>query len=345
MKVLQLNLPIKILDHAHINPSIEATTNHELVELMLRAKGSDVTSSIIDKMAKRITMQYGVESRFLSSKPFKNFYDSKTNSETLAKLCLSKMDSTNFKIVECILFGTTTPVRYTGSQAAAISPVTENFPACYDLKAGCSTSLATFHNAALMLKAGVSCVLAITSETLSKVIHPSNPETWFGLADGAASFILQANVEADFIIEHSYFSVDGNYVNAYTVPGHLPPATSGEIVQSYYMEGDGQLMEQVAFSKYCEMFELLKSKNLLDKIQYFIPHQVNRGLINKVLEKYPLKAHIIWDAKDIGNIGGSSILYSLSHFLKDKNVTSNDHILMMSVGGGISSSFQVWKKK
>ena len=92
------------------------------------------------------------------------------------------------------------------------------------------------------------------------------------------------------------------------------------------------------------MMDYLQTNNILKKIQYFIPHQVNLSLILKVQDKYTFYPKRIWDAREIGNIGGSSILYSLSKLLKEHTFKSGDHILMMSVGGGISSSFQVWEK-
>ncbi len=214
MNVININLKIKILSHVHLTPNIAITENSELVEQMLQFKGSTITSSLVSKMAQRIYEQYGVEKRYLSSKPFLKQYDSNITTESLAKNCLSKLDLQSLKSVDCIFMGTTTPVRYTGSQAAAISTVTENFPACYDLKAGCSTSLATLHNACMFLRSGVKTILAVTAETLSKVINPTNPETWFGLADGAAALILQNTQQPDFIIQRSYFSGDGDYVNA-----------------------------------------------------------------------------------------------------------------------------------
>jgi 3-oxoacyl-[acyl-carrier-protein] synthase-3 len=51
---------------------------------------------------------------------------------------------------------------------------------------------------------------------------------------------------------------------------------------------------------------------------------------------------VIWDADRVGNIGGSSILYSLANALKGDRLNGSGDMLLMSVGGGLSFAGQLW---
>ena len=47
---------------------------------------------------------------------------------------------------------------------------------------------------------------------------------------------------------------------------------------------------------------------------------------------------------EIGNIGGASVLYTLSDAIQKNTFQAGDQILMMSVGGGLSYSMHLWEK-
>ena len=99
MKVIHPNVPIEVVDHSHITPAIPATENSELVKLMLTSKSSEYTPSLIEKMSKRISDQYGVEKRYLSSKPFVGEFDVAVNSESLASTCVHHLQKKYLKEV------------------------------------------------------------------------------------------------------------------------------------------------------------------------------------------------------------------------------------------------------
>ena len=92
---------------------------------------------------------------------------------------------------ECVIMGSTTSCRYTGSQATAILGRLGVEAPAYETEAGCSTSLASLSLAQSLLISGYRDVLVSCAETLSKIIHPEIPEIWFGLADGGAALWLE----------------------------------------------------------------------------------------------------------------------------------------------------------
>src|SRR6185503_3112834 len=61
--------------------------------------------------------------------------------------------------LQAFIHGTTTTSRYTGSQAAAILGRLDSHASAWELKAGCSTSLASLHLAVALLGSGYDNVL------------------------------------------------------------------------------------------------------------------------------------------------------------------------------------------
>lgn len=349
MKIINCNLKIKVIDASTHLPETTATSNEELIEFMMTQKNTTMNSSMVKKMSDKIFNQFGVKERYFVKKPHRSKSDLCDTTEDLAISSLNKLKSSSLDNVDCFLFGSTTSNRFTGSISASLSKNLKNNPSCYDIKAGCSTSLAVLNNAVSQFMLGHKKIILTTSETLSKVINPNIPETWFGLADGAASIVLESENEnsenADYIILQTSFAIDGKYVDTYTVRASLPPSQSSFNQEDYYIAGDGKLLETVAMQKYSEMFDAIYNGKYWEKIKWIIPHQVNKTIINSLLEKYPTSAKIVWNADKIGNIGGSSIMYSLADCILNGCFQKGDLILLISVGGGISYSFQIWEKQ
>ena len=248
---------------------------------------------------------------------------------------------------ELFVHGTTTTRRYTGSQATSIlGQLGLEIPA-YEIKAGCSTSLASLHLAQTFLTAGYKSVLVSCAETLSKVMHPEIRETWFGLADAGASVWMEAvekDSDADFILEASGYSTDGRHVDMYTTTGNLPPLKSDIDQNKFALAGDASQLKDLSKARYLEMIAaVLPTAEDRARVQWLIPHQVNSGLIAEVVKETGMQPQMVWSATEFGNVGGTSVLFSLAQALEEKKFKSGDQILMMSVGGGLSFACQLWR--
>lgn len=56
-----------------------------------------------------------------------------------------------------------------------------------------------------------------------------------------------------------------------------------------------------------------------------------------------LTAELVWSADRVGNLGGTSVLFSLAEAWERRTFEPGDEILMMSVGGGLSYAMQHWR--
>ncbi|TAL61522.1 MAG: 3-oxoacyl-ACP synthase, partial [Legionella sp.] len=244
---------------------------------------------------------------------------------------------------QAFLLGSTTNKRFTGSQAAAVLGEFGIDAPAYDLKTGCSTSLSTLHLAYALMALGYEKILLSCAETLSKVVDPQNEKTWIGLADGAAALFLEKHAQGVFTIEKSFFSTLGQHVEAFTTHGVFPPTHEQIDSPGYHLQGDENLMKELAYKQYRAMLKaMLPGTKEKQDITWIIPHQVNFKLIEEILAENELThAQVLWDADQIGNIGGASITYTLARAIEEKCFTKPGKILMLSVGGGLSYAAQV----
>ena len=343
--LIDATVKVRILGVGRAVPAGRAVSNVDILSLdpELKTKGLD----FLEKLSARIEAKFGVAERYLAHQPWRRGPGGGETSEDLAFEALKiAMAQATRPAPSLLIHGTTTTSRYTGSQAAAILGRLRVVAPAYEVKAGCSTSLASLHMAAAFLLAGYPDAAVACAETLSRVMHPDVRETWFGLADGGAALWMERNDAApDFAITKSYFSTDGRHVDLYTTRGPLPPTVEDIQAHGYCLQGDKDQLSLLSRSHYAAMLDTLFPASFpLSEIDWIIPHQVNRGLIQDVLRPYAIRANLVWDAREVGNLGGASVLFSLARCLEQGVFKSHDKILLISVGGGLSSAAQVWEK-
>lgn len=346
MKTLEPNLKIKVLGVGRSWPGASPVTNADLLALQPDYQGRSRES--LEALGQRLERRFGFRQRYLSRLPrwgSAGPAEDEETSETLAlRAATEALAGRPGEQVQAFVHGTTTTSRYTGSQAAAIQGKLGGHAAAYEIKAGCSTSLASLHLAFSLLGAGYDNVLVSCAETLSKVMNPEQGETLFVLADGAGAVWLQRGApDPDFEVRQCFYATDGQLVDLYTTPGRLPPHRAALESGGYFLAGDGTRLREEALRRYLFMLErLFPGGRGLERVRWLIPHQVNRGLVEEVLQKSGLRARVVWSADRFGNLGGASVVFSLAEAWEQRLFAPGDEILLMSVGGGLSFAMQRW---
>jgi 3-oxoacyl-[acyl-carrier-protein] synthase III len=341
MKVLKPNLKLKVLGQGRSWPGGKPLSNYDL--LKAHPDTADKPEKFLREMEERIFKVYGFKNRYLSHFPGTPMTDAEDTAESLgeraSRLALGSGKPSAF------VMGTTTTRRYTGSQATSILGKLGIEAPSFEMKAGCSTSLASLTAAQALLSHGYPDVLVCCAETLSKVIHPGVRETWFGLADAGAAVWLERNdAQPDFEVLRTVYSTDGKHVDLYTTPGQLPPRADVLEAGGYYIGGDSSALKDLALKRYVEMIEaLLPDPKERSSVRWIIPHQVNRQLIDEVQSSMKLGGDRVWSADDFGNVGGTSVLFSLAQGLEKQIFKPGELVLLMSVGGGLSFAAQLWR--
>ena len=307
----------------------------------------DKPEKFLEELAERVGRAYGFRQRYMTRKPWGKPNPAKEeSSESLSCRAVKEiLDKYPKYKPDAFLLGSTTTRRYTGSQATSVLGKFGLEAPAYEIKAGCSTSLASLHLAQALMKQGYDSVLVSCAETLSKVVHPEIRETWFGLGDaGAAIAIKKVKTKGHFKILRSTYSTDGSLVDLYTTPGDLPPTKEILETHGYALVGDGAKLKEYAKTRYLEMVQAMLTKKERASLKWIIPHQVNRLLTEEVIQETGLSGEVLWDSDVFGNVGGTSILFTLAKAIEEKRFKKNDTIFFMSVGGGLSFASQLWKK-
>lgn len=329
------DLRVDVLGAATALPQGPAVSNIDLLKIHPDTKGKP--QAFYEEMSERIFSQFGFKERFFSRFPgTKATPDEPTTESLIFEACKKALGG---KAPSAFVLGTTTSRRYTGSQATAVLGKLQIEAPAFEIKAGCSTSLVSLQFAQALLMQGYPDVLVACGETLSKLIHPEIRETWFGLADGAAAIWFKRSDSGKLKFKKIFYSTDGRAVDLYTTHGNLPPTAEAINEGGYYLQGNGPELMTHALKRYSQVIDALEPKNQ----KWIVPHQVNRKLINEVISNKNLSGEIVWDADRIGNLGGSSILYSLAHGIEMGKFSSKGELLAMSVGGGLTFAGQIWE--
>lgn len=348
MKLITPLINIKVISTATCLPDSAPLNNEDI--LAIHSSTKFLPAMVRRKLASSIVKRYGIHKRYMvripGTSPEK--LTDETSGEDLARTTVEKCYQGHFEDIDLFIHGTTTSSRYTGSQATAVLSNINQTSAAIEMKAGCSTSLASMYMGIMGLMAGHENVMINCVETMSKVVNPKVRETWFGLGDGASALWMKKvpDNKGDFKILGMTFGTNGSHVDMYTTQGKLPPNRYDLENGGYHLAGDGSKLEELAFEHYQKMFELFSSQFDMGKIKYLIPHQVNDNLIYKVVKRvFKAPEMVILKSNDrIGNIGGSSVLFTLCEQLEKKPFERGDQILLMSVGGGLSFCMQLWEK-
>lgn len=337
MSILQFPLRFNIESWCKYLPG-EAIDNLTILEAQEKDLGKKrLLPSMVDLAIRK---RFGQDKRHWVRKPWEPVEANIQNSEDLAYEACKGLQLK--KTPSFLIHGTTTSSRYTSSQAAAIAGrLAWQVPAC-EVKAGCSTSLLTLMTGLTYLHAGYEDIVLSCAETLSKVLSPEEPESWFGLSDAGAALHLVKDPLGAFEVKKLFFKTYGEHVDLFTTRGLLPPTASEVQKQSYMMSGDADKMKSLSYQYYKAMLEnFLVSQKERESITWIIPHQVNKQIIRNLKKDLGLSGEIVWIADRFGNPGGTSLLLALASAMDDGLFKNSGRILLMSVGGGLSCACQV----
>ena len=163
--------------------------------------------------------------------------------------------------------------------------------AAFDLSAGCTGFIYALSTADQFIRSGkYDTVLVIGGEVLSKYVDWTDRGTCILLADGAGAFLLRAEKGERGILETALYA-DGSMSDFIEMPGgggRYPPNVHEYIDQRLpYIKMKGNETFKIAVRNLTEVsFEVLRRHNLTpEDIDWLIPHQANRRIIDAVGER------------------------------------------------------------
>lgn len=241
--------------------------------------------------------------------------------------------------IDLIILATSTPDQTFPATAVTIQAelgITDG--AAFDMQAVCSGFVFALTTADQFIKSGQSkCALIIGAETFSRILDWQDRTTCVLFGDGAGAVILQAapnESKKDQGIISSKLHSDGRYRDKLYVDGG-PSSTQ----TTGYLRMNGREVFRHAVTNIASVVEeTLQTSNLtIDDIDWFVPHQANRRILEGTAKKIGLPMEkVIMTVANHGNTSAASIPLALNHGFEQGKINKGDLVLLEAMGGGFT---------
>jgi 3-oxoacyl-[acyl-carrier-protein] synthase-3 len=220
--------------------------------------------------------------------------------------------------------------------------------AAFDMEIACSGFIYGLTVASALIRSGVyRRVMLIGAETLSKLMNRNDRGTAILFGDGAGAVVLEASEEDSFLA--SELGSDGSRPELLRVEagGSRLPMTHEAIdrgADRIHMEG--REVFKFAVTKMIDATDKALEKAHLVKadVDVLIPHQANKRIIDAAMKYLDIPPdRCIVNIQEYGNTSAASIPIALSEAVAAGKVKTNDIIVFVGFGGGLSWGAVVWK--
>lgn len=312
----------KISQVAHYAPN-QIVTNDDLAKIM-------------DTSDEWISSRTGIKKRHIS-------YDESTSdlATKVAKCLLDKADLSADEI-DFIIVATITPDSLMPSTAARVQANIGAVNAfAYDLAAACSGFIFALATAEKLISSGAyQKGLVIGSETLSKVVDWSDRGTAVLFGDGAGGVLLESTSSRHFLAESQKTDGSrGDNLTSCLIGLSSPFAERAE--DKKYLTMDGRAIFDFAIRDVAQSInETIEASPLdVDEIDYFLFHQANERILNKMAKKIGVsRDKIPANMMEYGNTSAASVPILLSECVEQGLVKldGSQKILLSGFGGGLT---------
>jgi 3-oxoacyl-[acyl-carrier-protein] synthase-3 len=254
-----------------------------------------------------------------------------------AALAAAKLDA---KAIDLIVLATSTPDNTFPASAVSVQAglgITRG--AAFDVQAVCSGFIYGLATADGLMRSGAfQRALVIGSETFSRILDWSDRTTCVLFGDGAGAVVLEAQDQAgtrdDRGILLSQLRSDGRHKNKLFVDGG--PSSSKAVG---HLRMEGKEVFRFAVTAIAEVITdvLRESGYTAAEIDWFIPHQANRRIIEGAAHKLGLAPEkVVMTLDRHGNTSAASIPLALADAVADRRVKRGDLVLLEAMGGGFT---------
>ena len=245
--------------------------------------------------------------------------------------------------IDLVILATVTPDMPIPATACTIQHQLgcKNAPA-FDLSAGCSGFLYAQSVAKqFLLTDRVNHILVIGAELLSKYIDWEDRGTCVLFADGAGAVVMSHGSPPRGVLA-SALHTDGSMHDFICMPGggvlHPPSqAMIDQRLQFIQMRGNETFKMAVrSIEEVCR--EVLDAAGLTcNDVDWFVPHQANRRIIDAVAQRLKLPAERCYvNIERYGNTSSASIPIALDEAVRTGRITEGNIVLMAAFGAGLT---------
>ena len=242
--------------------------------------------------------------------------------------------------IDLIILATSTPDQTFPATAVTIQAdlgITQG--AAFDLQAVCSGFVFALATADNYLKGGqFKRALVIGSEAFSRILDWEDRNTCVLFGDGAGAVVVEAQqmngTMSDRGILATCLRSDGRYRDKLYVDGG--PSSTGTVD---HVRMDGPEVFRHAVAKISEVIgdTLKQSGHQAADINWFVPHQANKRILNGAARKLGLDPErIVVTVDKHANTSAASIPLALNTACTDGRIKQGDLVLLEAMGGGFT---------
>jgi 3-oxoacyl-[acyl-carrier-protein] synthase-3 len=254
--------------------------------------------------------------------------------------------------IDCLLLCTQSPDYFLPTTACLMQERLGLRTDCgaLDFNQGCSGFVYGLALAKSLVEAGTSAnVLLVTADTYTKFINPRDRtlRTLFG--DGAAATLIGSVESARELMGPFVLGSDGRGAKKLIVAEGAMRKRSGDGLEEQDTKGNWRskknlYMDGAAIFNFTlstvprALDQLLKKAGLsVEQLDYVIPHQANRFMLERLRPKLNLPAEkFCIDMELTGNTVSSTIPMALENALKSERVKPGDRLALIGFGVGYS---------
>ena len=242
--------------------------------------------------------------------------------------------------IDLIVLATSTPDQTFPATAVTIqAELGITHGAAFDIQAVCSGFVFALATADNYLKGGMfKRALVIGSEAFSRILDWEDRNTCVLFGDGAGAVIVESQdldgSMSDRGILATCLRSDGRYRDKLYVDGG--PSSTGTVG---HVRMDGREVFRHAVTKISEVVgDTLKQSGFqASDIDWFVPHQANRRILNGAAKKLGLDPErIVITVDKHANTSAASIPLALDTACADGRIKPGDLVLLEAMGGGFT---------
>ena len=284
-----------------------------------------------------ITTRTGIKERRILKEPSKgtSFMAIRAAQDLLSK---SKI---NPEEIDMVIVATATPdlpVASTAVYTATEIGATNAF--AYDLQAACSSFLYGMSTAASYIESGrYKKVLLIGADKMSSIIDYSDRATCIIFGDGAGAVLFEPNSNG-LGLQDEYLRSDGSgreFLKIEAGGSILPPSESTLKNGQHFVHQEGKTVFKFAVSNMADVAEKMLLRNNLshDKINWLVPHQANKRIIEATAKRVNLdSSKVMMNIHKYGNTTSATLPLLLADY--ENQLKKGDNLIFAAFGGGFT---------
>ena len=279
-----------------------------------------------------ITSRTGIKKRHIAS-------DTELNSDLAFNAAKRAIKNSKIRAskIDLVIIATSTPDNTFPSTATKVQAklgIKKGF--AFDIQAACTGFIYALSIADNYLSNNqANCALVIGSEIFSRILDWKDRSTCVLFGDGAGAIVLgkqKNNIKSEIISTELYS--DGRFYDLLYVDGGVALNQ-----KAGYLRMNGKEVFKHAVTKLVKIikFNMKKNNIKVNDIDWVIPHQANKRIMDLTAKKLQIPAKkILMTIENHANTSSASIPLTLDFALSKKMIKRNQLILLEAIGGGLT---------